>query len=116
MKDAAPPIPKRKRMKNSSKSKASPRATARTQSGQARTGAAVPEPKIRIEQALRAWRLSEARHRKIPAFRVFGDRALRGIAATCPRSDAELLAVPGIGMSVVKKYGTQIYRLIAGSS
>ena len=76
----------------------------------------MPEPKIHIEQALRTWRLSEARHRKIPAFRVFGDRALRGIAATCPHSDAELLAVPGIGMSMVKKYGTQIYRLIAGSS
>ena len=116
MKDAARPVPKRKRKKNSSKSKASSGATARTQSGQARTGAAVPERKIRIEQALRAWRLSEATHRKIPAFRVFGDRALRGIAATCPRSDAELLAVPGIGMSIVKKYGTQIYRLIAGSS
>ncbi len=116
MKDATRPVPKRKGKKNSSKSKASPRATGRTQSGQARTGADVPEPKIHIEQALRAWRLIEARHRKIPAFRVFGDRALRGIAATCPRSDAELLAVPGIGMSIVKKYGTQIYRLIAGSS
>ena len=118
MKDAARPVPKRKRKKNSSKSKASSGATARTQSGQARTGAAVSErePQIRIEQALRAWRLNEARHRKIPAFRVFGDQALRGIAATCPRSDAELLAVPGIGMSIVKKYGTQIYRLIAGSS
>ena len=118
MKDATRPVPKRKRKKSSSKSKASPIATARTQSGQARTGAAVSErePQIRIEQALRAWRLNEARHRKIPAFRVFGDRALRGIAATCPRSDVELLAVPGIGMSIVKKYGTQIYRLIAGSS
>jgi DNA topoisomerase III len=116
MKDAAPPVPKRKRKKNSSKSKSSSVATARTQSAQAITGAAVSEPKIRVEQALRAWRLSEARHRKIPAFRVFGDRALRGIAATCPRSDAELLAVPGIGMGIVKKYGTQIYRLIAGSS
>ena len=118
MKDAARPVPKRKRKKNSSKSKASSGATARTQSGQARTGAGVPErePKIRIEQALRAWRLSEARHSKIPAFRVFGDQALRGIVATCPRSDAELLAVPGIGMSIVKKYGAQIYRLIAGSS
>ena len=74
------------------------------------------EPQIRIEQALRAWRLNEAKQRKIPAFRIFGDRALRGIAATCPRSDAELLAVPGIGIGIVKRYGTQIYRLIAGSS
>jgi hypothetical protein len=40
MKDAARPVPKRKRKKNSSKSKASPMATARTQSGQARTGIA----------------------------------------------------------------------------
>jgi DNA topoisomerase-3 len=118
MKDAARPAPKRKQKKNSGKSKASPGATARTQPGQARTGAAVsePAPQIRLEHALRAWRLSEAKHRKIPAFRVFGDRALRGIAATCPRSDAELLAVPGIGMSIVKKYGAHIYRLIAGSS
>ena len=77
---------------------------------------AEPKAQTRIEQALRAWRLSEAKHRKIPAFRVFSDRALRGIATTCPRSDAELLAVPGIGMSIVKKYGTQLYRLIAGSS
>jgi DNA topoisomerase-3 len=118
MKDAGRPVPKRKRKKNSSKSKASPRATARTQSRQADTGATRPErqPQLRIEQALRAWRLSEAKHRKIPAFRVFGDRALLGIATTCPHNDAELLAVPGIGMSIVKKYGTHIYRLVAGSS
>jgi len=118
MKDTGRPAPMRKRRKNSSKSKASPRATDRTQPGQADTGAAVSErePRIRIEQALRVWRLSEAKRRKIPAFRVFGDRALRAIAATCPRSDAELLAVPGIGMSIVKKYGAHIYRLIAGSS
>jgi superfamily II DNA helicase RecQ len=118
MKDAGRPVPKRKRKKNSSKSKASPRATARTQSRQADTGAARSDrqPQISIEQALRAWRLSEAKHRKIPAFRVFGDRALRGIATTCPQNDAELLAVPGIGMSIVTKYGAHIYRLVAGSS
>jgi DNA topoisomerase III len=57
-----------------------------------------------------------SRDRKIPAFRVFGDRALLGIATTCPHNDAELLAVPGIGMSIVKKYGAHIYRLVAGSS
>ena len=71
---------------------------------------------IRIEQALRAWRLSEAKRRNIPAFRIFNDRALRGIAATGPKNDAELLAVPGIGMSMVKQYGAQIHRLIKASS
>ncbi|MHB1840999.1 MAG: DNA topoisomerase 3, partial [Acidobacteriaceae bacterium] len=105
MKDAACPVPRRKRKKPPGKTTVSPRVTARTRSGQA--GARVSEPKaeIRIEQALRAWRLSEAKRRNIPAFRIFSDRALRGIAATGPKNDAELLAVPGIGMSMVKQYG-----------
>jgi superfamily II DNA helicase RecQ len=116
MKDAACPVPRRKRKKPPGKTAVSPRVTSRTRSGQA--GARVPEPKaeIRIEQALRAWRLSEARRRNIPAFRIFSDRALRGIAATSPKNDAELLAVPGIGMSMVKQYGAQIHRLIKASS
>jgi DNA topoisomerase-3 len=79
------------------------------------TTASEPEKETRIEQALRAWRLSEAERRNIPAFRIFGDRALKGIATNCPHNDAELLAVPGIGMSIVQKYGAHIYRLIAGS-
>jgi len=33
-----------------------------------------------------------------------------------PQDDAELLAVPDIGMSIVQKYGVHIYRLIAGSN
>jgi DNA topoisomerase-3 len=116
MKDAACPVPRRKRKKPPGKTTVSPRVTARTRSGQA--GARVSEPKaeIRIEQALRAWRLSEAKRRNIPAFRIFSDRALRGIAATGPKNDAELLAVPGIGMSMVKQYGAQIHRLIKASS
>ena len=118
MKDTSRPVPTRKRKKTSGKSKASPRTTARKQSGQAKieTGVSEPKAQIRIEQALRAWRLSEAKRRNIPAFRIFSDRALRGIAMTGPKNDAELLAVPGIGMSIVQKYGAHIYRLIVGSS
>ncbi len=62
---------------------------------------------------MRAWRLTEAKRRKMPAFRIFGDRTLRNIASTCPRSDSDLLAVPGVGMGIVEKYGPQIYHLIA---
>jgi DNA topoisomerase-3 len=118
MKDTSRPVPTRKRKKTSGKSKAAPRTTARMQSGQAKIGTGVSEPnaQIRIEQALRAWRLSEAKRKNIPAFRIFSDRALRGIAMTGPKNDAELLAVPGIGMSIVTKYGAHIYRLIVGSS
>jgi superfamily II DNA helicase RecQ len=72
-----------------------------------------PEKQARLEQALRAWRLTEAKRRNMPAFRIFGDRTLRNIATTCPKSDSALLAVPGIGMGTVEKYGAQIYHLVA---
>jgi superfamily II DNA helicase RecQ len=72
-----------------------------------------PERQARLEQALRAWRLTEAKRRKMPAFRIFGDRTLRNIASSCPKSDSALLAVPGIGMGTVEKYGAQIYHLVA---
>jgi DNA topoisomerase-3 len=94
------------------------KAASATRSGRADSGIAVTEsePQIPIEEALRAWRLREAKHRKIPVFRIFGNRTLRGIASTRPRNDAELLAVLGIGMSNVTRYGAHIYRLIAVSS
>ena len=66
----------------------------------------------RVEEALRAWRLTEARRRSVPAFRIFTDQALRAIAETRPASAAELLAIPGIGISAVEKYGRQIYRIV----
>jgi superfamily II DNA helicase RecQ len=118
MKSAANPVSSSKRKKKSRKSRTSPKAAPRIQPVQAGTGAGASGAKSQtsVEQALRSWRLSEAKHRNIPAFRIFGDQALRSIAATCPQTDAELLALPGIGLSIVKKYGPQIFRLIAGST
>jgi DNA topoisomerase III len=113
MKDAARPVSKRKVAKKSGKSKES-RAAARTQSGtKERAASGSGSDQQRIEQALRAWRLSEAKRRRVPAFRIFGDRALLSIATSAPRNEAELLAVQGIGTGIVKKYGAQIFRLIA---
>ncbi len=77
--------------------------------------AAPPEQQARLEQALRAWRLTEAKRRNMPAFRIFGDQTLRNIASSCPTNDSALLAVPGIGMGTVEKYGAQIYNLIASA-
>jgi DNA topoisomerase-3 len=117
MKDAGRPASRRKLTKRSGNSKGSSSATARTRS--ARTGVVVSasgaEQQIRVEQALRAWRLSEAKRRKVPAFRIFGDRALQSIAVSSPKNEVELLAVPGIGTGIVKKYGAHIFRLIAAS-
>ena len=114
MKEAPRPVSKRKPAKKAGKSNGPRAAAAQTQSGTKERAASVSgSDPHRIEHALRAWRLSEAKRRRVPAFRIFGDRALQSIATTAPRNEAELLAVHGIGAGIVKKYGAHIFRLIA---
>jgi superfamily II DNA helicase RecQ len=48
----------------------------------------------------------------VPAFRIMSDKVLLGIAEKRPRTAAELLAIPGIGIGSVAKYGSQIYRIL----
>ncbi len=66
----------------------------------------------RVEAALLEWRMAEARRRRIPAFRIFSDKALQGIVSQRPRTVQELLAISGIGIDTAEKYGQQIYRII----
>jgi DNA topoisomerase-3 len=70
--------------------------------------------KSRIEEALRAWRLSEAKRRRVPAFRILTDRALEAMAEARPQTAAALLAIPGVGIHTVEKYGAQLYRILGG--
>jgi DNA topoisomerase-3 len=37
---------------------------------------------------------------------------LKAVAANRPSTAAELLAIPGIGISTVERYGAQLYRLL----
>jgi RecQ family ATP-dependent DNA helicase len=60
---------------------------------------------LRIEGALLAWRLYEAKRHAVPAFRIISDEALRAIASRRPRTARELLAVPGLGINAAEKYG-----------
>ena len=72
------------------------------------------QPSSAVEDALRAWRLGEAKRRGVPAFRIFSDATMRAIAKARPQTAGELLAIPGIGMHTIEKYGAQIYRLVGG--
>jgi len=65
-----------------------------------------------VQSTLRNWRLAEAKRRGVPAFRIFTDRVLEAMAAARPETAAELLAIPGIGIGIVEKYGAQLYRLL----
>jgi DNA topoisomerase III len=68
-----------------------------------------------IEEALRAWRLAEARRRGVPTFRILSDQALRAMATRRPETAHELLAIPGIAITTVEKYAGQFYRILQKS-
>jgi superfamily II DNA helicase RecQ len=76
------------------------------------TGPAPASTDSAVETALRAWRLAEAKRRGVPAFRILADHTLKAVAANRPATAAELLAIPGIGISTVERYGAQLYRLL----
>jgi DNA topoisomerase-3 len=61
---------------------------------------------------LKAWRRALAAKRGVPAFRIMPDRVLLAIAENDPKTAAELLAISGVGIKLVEKYGAQIYRIL----
>jgi DNA topoisomerase-3 len=116
MKDTVPPSGKRKRKKtptvSAGRKRASKPETAAEPRSMAKAKGSAADMDIRLEAALRGWRLVEARRRGVPAFRIFSDRTLRALATSHPVTTQELLAVPGIGTSIVTKYGTKICRVL----
>ncbi len=116
MKDMAPPSGKHKRKKTPTVSAGRKRASKPETAAGPRPMAKAKEPEaemnIRLEAALRGWRLVEARRLGVPAFRIFSDRTLRALATSHPVTAQDLLAVPGIGSSTVAKYGTQICSVV----
>jgi DNA helicase-2/ATP-dependent DNA helicase PcrA len=66
-------------------------------------------------EALRQWRLVESRERKVPAYVIFTDATLEAIAEQRPCSDAELLAIPGIGAEKLARFGAAVVQLVASA-
>jgi DNA topoisomerase-3 len=60
---------------------------------------------------LKRWRLAESSKAGVPAFRVLHERTLLAIAATRPHDETALLAVPGFGPGLLKRYGTALLGL-----
>jgi len=104
---APPPSRKRKTKKKE---------RARRKRGQSKPQSVPAAPDEKLETTLRNWRFEEAKRRKVPAFCIFNDQTLRALAAKRPETAAELLAIPGIGLSIVEKYGAQLYRLLHGTA
>ncbi|MFT8718734.1 DNA helicase RecQ [Acetobacter sp.] len=58
--------------------------------------------------ALKKWRLTEAREQEIPPYVIFHDVTLRDIALECPSTLDELGDVKGVGGSKLSRYGEAV--------
>ena len=63
-------------------------------------------------EALRAFRLAEARRQQVPPYVIASDRSLRDIALLRPDSPAALELAHGIGPSKVQRYGDRIIAIV----
>ena len=68
-----------------------------------------------LSSKLRAWRSEVARKHGVPAYVVLHDTTLDGIAASRPRTLAELRGIPGIGDKKLEHYGDELLALVQAS-
>ena len=90
-------------------------------SGSARGGSGAGGSDVELDEssselfaALRALRKEIADAAGVPAYVVFPDSALRGMAAARPSSEEELLQVAGVGPAKLERYGAAFLRLLLG--
>ncbi|MDP9051107.1 MAG: RecQ family ATP-dependent DNA helicase, partial [Acidobacteriota bacterium] len=100
--------------RSSRKSKRAIKSTSRKSSPDA--SANLTPVQKQLEEALRAWRKSEAAKTGKPAFIVLSDAVLRNIATAEPQSIPELLTVPGIGPNKADQFGATIIALCRNPS
>jgi len=72
-------------------------------------------PATRRFHALRDWRTEVARRAAVPAYVVFTDRTLLGLASANPTSLAGVRAVPGVGATKLEKWGPDVLAVLAAA-
>ena len=63
--------------------------------------------------ALRAWRLEEARRQGLPPYVIFHDSTLLEVARRRPISLTSLAIIPGVGANKLERYGSVIIGMVA---
>jgi DNA helicase-2/ATP-dependent DNA helicase PcrA len=59
-----------------------------------------------------AWRRELARAAAVPAYVIFDNKTLRGVASLRPRSTEALLEVPGVGPVKLERYGAALLEVV----
>ncbi len=110
--EAEPPSRRDRRVKSPAGVKNGRAATPETIAPPEEQAAADPA----LVEALRAWRLTEARRQKVPTFHVLTNRTLEGIARSRPEDEQALLRVKGVGHKIVERYGVAILDRVCRAS
>jgi len=93
------------------------RETARpTRAAKSKAGVELPAEARPLFERLREWRAGVAREQGVPAYIVFGDATLRGIALTRPSSLEQLGTISGVGEKKLESYGEGVLGVVAGES
>ena len=79
-------------------------------------GAVVQDYDAGLFEKLRSLRRRLADEEGVPAFVVFSDATLRGLAAAKPRNRPEMLRVSGVGPAKLERYGDTFLAVIQGST
>ncbi|GAB96503.1 putative ATP-dependent DNA helicase RecQ [Kineosphaera limosa NBRC 100340] len=74
-------------------------------SGGSKAAADLDPQSAAVFESLRAWRAATAKEQGVPAYVVFHDATLRGIAAAAPTTLDELSAISGVGAAKLERYG-----------
>ncbi len=71
---------------------------------------------IELFEALRVWRLEEARRREVSAFIVFYDRTLKEIARRKPTTRSNLATIAGVGTKKLNDYAETVLAIVRAHS
>jgi ATP-dependent DNA helicase RecQ len=71
---------------------------------------------VELLDSLKRWRRETAQAAGVPAYVVFHDSTLTAIAAARPKKLADLLRVPGVGDSKLRKYGEEVLEVFRTTS
>ena len=61
---------------------------------------------------LKSWRFVEAQSQSVPAFVIFHDSTLEGIASANPKTLDDLAEISGIGAKKLEHYGEAVLALL----
>ena len=78
------------------------------------SGASVTPANAALLDKLKSWRFVEAQSQSVPAFVIFHDSTLAGIAAVNPTTLDDLAEISGIGAKKLERYGAAILELLHG--